>query len=186
MNEINISYDHLNDNNEAPDTLYKYFPSRLASNDVIPYIETGHRVRYSQPGTLNDIYECLPNLAETDFQHLLSSNPEERELLRKEIIQRFESRGHHMTDEESESFMADVDAERALQWQTNPSSFEEDLSQYFLESINGIFSILSLTEDWDNSAMWGYYAASNTGFVLGFNAKHEALQETNLLRVQYH
>lgn len=46
------------------------------------------------------------------------------------------------------------------------------LKQKFDEEFNRHFGVLCLSELWDSILMWGHYAYSHEGFVVGFDTKH--------------
>ena len=139
--------------------IYKFLPP-----ERISYLQD-ELLRITQPGDLNDPFECLPFPASQEetigiIEGLLAANIEKIKISKipktqkKEEINLLES-----------VYKANITGVR----KNKPGNLRD---QYYKESvakINAALGILSLTRRWDSTLMWSHYANSHKGFCIGLN-----------------
>ncbi|KAB0504713.1 DUF2971 domain-containing protein [Pseudomonas moorei] len=141
--------------------VYKYLDSSR-----LGFLRDG-LIRFSQPGALNDPYECLPALPEDLIQKNI-------ELFKASIVSEYSPRiGDDRSTRRRKAAQLKVvlkDAER----KTKESSIY--LRNKFFDStsekLNSGLGILSLSRRWNSALMWSHYTSSYTGFCVGFNGDH--------------
>lgn len=118
---------------------YKYLPiSRLS------YLED-ELLRFTQPGDLNDPFECLPKKPSIEeFDNLINSLIQENsnKEIQKEIKAKFDSK------------------------------YLDELFKTQVEKVNEDIGIFSLSKNWKSSLMWAHYTESHKGFCVGFDSKN--------------
>jgi len=170
------------DNDIAPDILYKYFPpwyGESLEDGIIPYFETNQKLRLSQPGALNDPYECLPDFSEAQTPKFSLSRKDQKLLDRK--IK--EDNGYSYL--EMQKVRARAKAKIRGERRDHPEIEQEALFKSYTSLADQSFGILSLSSSWKNAVMWAHYAQQHTGFVLGFHKNHPALNNLPILEVDY-
>jgi len=118
---------------------YKYLPiSRLS------YLKD-ELIRFTQPGDLNDPFECLPKKPTVEeFNNLINSLIRENSNIeiQKEIKAKYDSK------------------------------YLDELYKTQIEKVNEDIGIFSLSKNWKSSLMWSHYTESHKGFCVGFDSKH--------------
>lgn len=156
---------------DPPELLYKYLPSRLKTEqgEVIPYFETDHKLRFSQPSACNDIYECYPNLEKLAAPETnLFDNPNFWK----------NAKLSHLSSKEREIYK-----KRALEETSNDPSWRITTSNNFKRNyLDKKLHFLCLSESWESPAMWGLYT-NNTGIALGFDLSTFKEDNSNLVFV---
>jgi hypothetical protein len=144
------------------DIIYKYFPVQR-----ITYFQD-ELLRITQPGDLNDPYECLPVPPSIDDviksmnriieAQIVSYKGKKKEIYRKELVKEFQKEINNIRKNTSDNLTA----------------------QYMSKGINGLnnyLGIISFSQRWNSSLMWAHYTNSHKGFCIGFNAKHHFFQD---------
>jgi len=138
-------------------TIYKYLPPERSTYFA------DHLLRFTQPGALNDPYECQPALAEevfnteisrlsllADMEIGLAGNRQEKRKARRENQKRTQKLFRQVrTTDLSAKFYSE------LQKHPDPPV------------------IMSLSRRWNSALMWAHYATSHSGFCLGFRRNHK-------------
>lgn len=150
--------------------LYKYLPPERAS--MLDQLG----MRLTQPSLLNDPFECLPRLK--------ISHKSEQELKKLwELVA--QKRYRTQTCQEPRGTGFSLYREKCLEnldnWlQEAQSNLESEAAleaslriQEFMDISVGV---ICLTECPENALMWSHYAASHSGFVLGFDTSHQAFR----------
>lgn len=174
--------------------LFKYvIPERV---DILQNCQ----IRFTQPSEFNDPWEALPNL-----EAIL--NFEAREDLLTEVFNEMENGKYNkivqdVIEEMQKKYNRKLTPEEiemtytALQTQAIPQTEQEvkymghsilglkygetkeSLIKTNFEIFNKKIGILSLSERHDSLLMWGHYANSYRGFVIGFNSEHDFFNQT--------
>ena len=118
---------------------YKYLPINRLS-----YLED-ELLRFTQPGDLNDPFECLPKKPSIEeFDNLINSLIPENsnKVIQKEIKAKYDSK------------------------------YLDELYKTQVEKVNEDIGIFSLSKNWKSSLMWAHYTESHKGFCVGFDSKN--------------
>jgi len=173
----------MSDNNEqAPDILYKYFPPYYGESleeGIIPYFKTAQNLRLSQPGALNDPYECLPDFSEATIPEFSISREDQKQCDKK--IK--EDNGYSYLEMKKVKGYAKAKIRRDRR--ENPEIERQAIFENYPSLVDQSFGILSLSSSWNNAVMWAHYGQQYTGFVLGFHKNHEAFKSYPIFRVHY-
>ncbi len=138
--------------NDAPASLYKYFPSERASGVIGKLL-----IRFSQVSVMNDIEEFNPPISGVATRAEVEQAIKRRaDALNPGLSTLIEAQGPEYI-----SKMVD-DAERNL-----PHALK---TIYEMNDKN--FGILSLSEDSTNADMWERYANQGHGFLVEFDSSH--------------
>lgn len=142
-----------------PVILYKYLPRYLGdgSSKTIPYFQTGCKLRFSQPGACNDIYECSPNLEGLTTNGIPKRDPTDEEFFRKIGMD-------HKSLEERNNIL-----EKSYKQMESNVQWKIDTLNNHKKYLNERYHFFSLSERWNSPAMWGHYGGNHDGFVLGFD-----------------
>jgi len=155
-----------------PKYLFKYFPPGR-----IGVLKSG-LVRYSPPSAFNDPFDGRPGIAEYASDEELLGLIRSLKKAKLPIVRE----GYLKTPKQSVRRILFRILEQ------NPSMSEVDCLEFFRgmkliiqdidrQRIDRTIGILSLTEIPDSLLMWSHYAASHSGFVLGFNTEHAYFRE---------
>lgn len=152
-----------------PNILYKFLPPSLP-NGKIPYWETDDSLRFSQPGSLNDLYECSPSLVNLDLENYWVHLPRKRfesdpSLWEKPPFSKIKA-------QDRAKYLNQIATERLAEVHANPGPIRQEILQALRQRGDQNLGILSLSEEWNIPSMWAHYASNNTGFLLGFEASH--------------
>lgn len=148
--------------------LYKYL-----SRDRIDVLAT-RRIRYTQPGAFNDLFETKPLSSKIIDDDEARRNvddiwpdtlrktyaelpPEVKAVLPYDMVAAVA--GPYM-----KSFRAHVPEVLA--------TFTPMVRQVMAETFDKMLGIMSLTEKPDNLLMWSHYASAHEGYVIGFDSAH--------------
>lgn len=161
-------------------TLFKYLaPERI---DVI---ERGE-IRFTQPGALNDPFEMRPRfdslIAEAEVLSGLAAAPidlgliveQAHFMLPEDVRERLpldvalKAAGAAFATEHTRA-AAGAGIRMLLQSMRDGAA---PARRQIYQALNKNVGLLSLSEAQDHELMWAHYAASHTGFVLGFNEQH--------------
>lgn len=130
----------------SPKVLFKYLPgSRL---DVLE----NNAIRFTQPNLFNDAFDCRP------YFRNLPAQP-----------RGWWDATDVWMDDEPFSFAAYMETCVQANNGISPQLRGDDLRQFLLGSLGSVVGVLSLSEVPSNHLMWGHYADSHRGFVLGFD-----------------
>lgn len=158
--------------------LYKYV--RLERIDIIE----NERIRFTQPAAFNDPFDTRPHiLALTDDKWLttyLEENIKNEEKLKevseKSLEKEFSKRGLTM---KHPLFKFALQKMQGMMKTQAPAFFKSIFKlenpifkKTLFEALNNTIGVLSLSEKPDNILMWGYYADSHKGFVIGIDKTH--------------
>ncbi len=147
--------------------LYKYLPPERL--DVL----TQRQIRFTQPAAFNDPFEAKPYLAEFD-----SSD----DFFEREIDSMLQNEVDKLYASLDPGIRAQLSLETTLEIATQlreaqRGQFSQYANQYIPElrtTMQRVFDeqvgILSLSEEPFSLLMWGHYAKSHTGFLIGFDS----------------
>jgi hypothetical protein len=139
-----------------PNLAYKYLPPERLS-----YLED-ELLRFTQPGDLNDPFECIPIIPVYDHDNLIERA---KANLPPPGLQH---NGESWTVEQLNVVAADMI--KALS--ENPIPLSRAFFQQLLDLANGTRGILSLSERCDSPPMWAHYTNRHKGYCIGFNRDH--------------
>lgn len=143
------------------DIIYKYLPS-----ERITYLEN-ELLRFTQPGDLNDPFECLPvyptddetieilnRVSKMEIESLksLKLSKSDRINYRNKLVRKYKT---IITDIKKDS----------------PKNLRSDFYRDSNININSNLGILSLSRRWNSTLMWSHYTNSHKGFCVGFDRK---------------
>lgn len=142
--------------------VYKYLNLSRAS-----FLKDG-LIRFSQPGALNDPYECLPAYPDELLQ--LGTN-----LLRESIVAQLDD---VKEDDPDARKLKKARAHLIVQMldeevRKNPSYLRDEYVKLVTLKMNAGFGIFSLSRRWNSALMWSHYTKAYTGFCVGFDRDHK-------------
>ncbi|WP_196251170.1 DUF2971 domain-containing protein [Pseudomonas fluorescens] len=141
--------------------VYKYLDASRVS-----FLSDG-LIRFSQPGALNDPYECLPALPEELVQQGVAAF--------KASVEREYAplSGDDRTTRRLKAAQLKVAMRSAAKKTKDTSVF---IRKMFFdktnEKMNSGLGILSLSRRWNSALMWSHYTSSYAGFCVGFKKDH--------------
>jgi hypothetical protein len=147
--------------------LYKYFPpARL--NDVL----RNRRVRFTQPGDLNDPFEFRPRIREVASDAAVQSHIEQHfdDLVDQELA-KYGALTQFFPQTKLRSLLHEKAMLPSLFRLLEPAVIQK-LSPMFDGVLNASVGILCLSEVRDSLLMWGHYTNNHEGFVVGFDSAH--------------
>lgn len=146
-------------------SVYKYLPP-----ERIKFLEDG-LLRFTQPGALNDPFECLPALPAETINGALRYM---EKLIHEPIkLSNGLTRGERRSLQR-ENMKTKLKAYKQLRG--NTSAFSERFYKDAAENLNGKVGILSLSRRWNSGLMWSHYTNSYAGFCVGFQRNHQFFQ----------
>ena len=154
---------------------YKYLqPERIS-------FLTDGLLRCTQPDALNDPLECLPVLSIEDTRQVLETVFSEQEAA---ILDDILNEG--LPRRADWEFLQ----QRKAELKSNPGKFRDLFFQQARQKLNASIGVLCLSKRWDSGLMWAHYAASHTGFCVGFHRNHpffrgDGQQQPGLREVRY-
>jgi hypothetical protein len=141
------------------DILYKYVPP-----DRVSYF-SDELLRFTQPGALNDPFECIPILsieetheAAREFVRIVTADAENKP-------SRYERRKARQTAKQVRTTVA-------RQLEADPDLLRRTLYERADKKLNSSIGILSLSSRWDSGLMWSHYALAHQGLCIGFHRRH--------------
>ncbi len=139
--------------------IYKYLPIERLS-----YLED-ELLRITQPGDLNDPFECLPSPPSIEvFTNSLIE-------IRKTYINSI-NKGQYSAEEKTcliEKLFFDINSSIRAVKTNKPNNLREVLYKRAINTINNSMGIISLSKRWDSTLMWSHYTNSHKGFCVGFD-----------------
>ena len=127
-----------------------------------------YRLRFTQPMALNDPYECIPALTETNHDVLLNQaiGSIDNEILMANIEERGVERQYILGELNK--------AKEALKEKYKQSNqVEEMFMESYKRNVNTRVGILCLSKRKDSSLMWSHYTDGHKGFIVGFDSGHQ-------------
>jgi len=172
-----------------PGIVYKYCPPERT--DILKNL----KLRLTQPGAFNDPFEGYPYTrpyTDEEFSELIARNKQLPELYHIGL-QRLHRDGLLERELLLAEVLQDPIAAGKLLWEHLDLALERELRGVdrrhvrHLQLFDLMLGIVPLSETNDNILMWGLYAVSHTGLVLGFDAGHEffASSKFGLRPVEY-
>lgn len=153
----------MSDTFEPPPLLYKYIPSGYSKQAPLPYLKNGY-MRYTQPGALNDPFEMEGIYGATNFDRALSAfNKKKLKDARKQVMLKGAPKGQL-------GYPVAVFREASKRVLADPKSADLGIAELIRKRRDQTYGILSLSELWNNSAMWTHYAERHTGVCIGFDS----------------
>lgn len=139
--------------------LYKYLPKERV--DVIENL----RIRFTQPTSLNDPFECLPLIdASTEMKAIIESHNEYLDDLW------YRTPEDERTPERLETLnKAKQKAKEAALKELAPHAIGTQIGH----NLSKRFGVLSVSRSDTNLLMWSHYASDNAGYQIGFDENHE-------------
>lgn len=121
-------------------------------------------MRYTQPGALNDPFEMEGVYGATDFDKALETfNAKNLKDLRRQTVLKRSTKGHL-------GYSVAVLREANKRVLADPRSTNAGIEEEIRKRRDRMYGILSLSELWNNSAMWSHYADRHTGVCIGFDS----------------
>jgi hypothetical protein len=156
-----------------PRVLYKYLAPERA--DVI----TKRLLRYTPLGAFNDPFEGRPAIT------ALAPEQEARETLQKlmpsEIERAYDGFPPEVRAQLPYATFSDLAKRLAVAREPEMLSFFSKLAPLhkstMYKKFDDMIGVLSLSEVADSLLMWSHYAASHSGFVIGFDSRHPYFNE---------
>lgn len=150
---------------QCPSILYKYMPAGFGDGVILPYFDNGY-IRFTQPGALNDPFEMEGAYSETDLETGLFN------MQKMHVGAAVKNKNSHCQTSQL------VRAYNKLKEdaRTSPDGLNADIWSRIKARNNETYGILSLSECWNNSAMWSHYSNRHTGVCLGFDTNTQTLQ----------
>lgn len=141
------------------DIIYKYLPIERLS-----YLEN-ELLRFTQPGDLNDPFECLPihpTIEETIYviEKVLKMETEKLNKLKLSKSERINFR--NSLTRKYKTIITDVK-------KNSEKNFRKDFYRDSNANINSKLGIFSLSRRWDSTLMWSHYTNAHKGFCIGFD-----------------
>jgi len=142
--------------------IYKYLPA-----ERISYLQDA-LLRFTQPGALNDPFDCLPALPDEIAQAAVE------EINAQIRIPPMHAPGMNREQRRKADRKWRKAAKQVIQERPplNAASFRKTVISRGTELINSLYGILSLSRRWDSSLMWSHYTNSHAGFCVGFDRDH--------------
>ena len=141
--------------------VYKYLPPERKT-----YLDD-ELLRFTQPGALNDPFECIPIIPKVDadkfVQGLIARNKPLLELRYandKQALKRLKKA------------LPKVTAQTRKRYKRNPEYLPNFFIDRYLCQANQNIGIFSLSRNWNSTLMWSHYTVSHTGFCVGFDSEH--------------
>jgi hypothetical protein len=154
-------------------TVYKY-----VAKTRLTYFEN-ELLRFTQPGDLNDPYECRPVIEDETIKNLIAGAKVERLSKMSSSMSRKERRMLARRNAIKAPLLSDAELRNNIeQWRQR---FHKESEEYANEHI-GIFS---LSRRWNSSLMWSHYSESHTGICLGFDRLHPYFTKGGVKTNQY-
>ena len=147
--------------------VYKYLPPERET-----FLADG-LLRMTQPGDLNDPFECLSFCPDIDP---VKEVEEAAVRLRSPVI---------YSSKPDLDYLArlNVGIQIELEKASHPSAKRIKVLEYltqFIEGPNRDIGIVSFSKCWNSSAMWAHYAQKYGGYCVGFDRNHRSLQYSHL------
>jgi hypothetical protein len=127
-----------------------------------------YRLRFTQPMALNDPYECLSAISETDYRKLLEKAVKSVE--NEDLISRIAT-----NEVERQMILNELSSAcESLEKQYKESNkVEEMFLESYLRNLNDRLVIFCLSKRNDSSLMWSHYTNGHKGFIIGFDSEHQ-------------
>jgi hypothetical protein len=142
--------------------VYKYLPPERET-----FLSDG-LLRMTQPGDLNDPFECLSFYPDIDPVRQIE------DCVASHGSPRIES----STRELDTLIQVNVGSQIALIKASNPSAKAKAVRKYcedfFLPGPNGSIGIVSFSRRWTSSTMWAHYAQKHSGYCVGVDRNHKS------------
>jgi hypothetical protein len=152
--------------------VYKYLPPR-----GLTYLDD-ELLRFTQPGALNDPFECAPVLSDENSKIIISESLEDqREKICRELVDRPGDRKQML------KLWRQTQAKLKLE---SPAKIRDEYLEEIRQRLNSEAGILCLSRKWESTLMWSHYTDSHQGFCVGFNRAHEFFSGHGLPRFDVH
>ncbi|AOW18416.1 hypothetical protein LPB03_13550 [Polaribacter vadi] len=139
--------------------IYKYLPS-----ERITYLEN-ELLRFTQPGDLNDPFECLPvyPTVEETIEIINKVSKMEIDSLKKMKLSKSERIDYkNKLIRKYKTIITDIKKD-------SPKNLRKDFYKDSNININSKLGIFSLSRRWNSTLMWSHYTNSHKGFCVGFD-----------------
>jgi len=151
--------------------LYKFLPI-----ERLTYLED-ELLRFTQPGDLNDPFECIPILPAKDKVIELLETVVKETLAKIDKDKIPENFKNNFKNEFTKNFKY----EKIAFLNDQPNNFSELYYDNVITQQNNKLGIFSLTRRWNSTLMWSHYTNSHKGFCIGFerNSKFFKIKYSN-------
>lgn len=148
--------------------LYKYLqPAR--ANDILKH----RRVRFTQPGDLNDPFEFRPKIREVASDANVQSYVEKNfDKLVDEELSKYGALGQFLPQADLRGLIGEQKAILPVLFRLLEPAAIQKLAPIIDGILNLNVGILCLSEVRDSLLMWGHYTDNHQGFVVGFDSDH--------------
>ena len=146
--------------------LYKYLrPERI---DVL----RNRRIRFTQPGDLNDPFEFRPKIVEAASDATVRSYVEENfDKLVDEEVAKYGALAQALPLSELKNLLHQQKELLPVIYRLLEPTALKQLSPVIEDILNASIGVLCLTEVNNSLLMWGHYTDSHRGFVIGFDSE---------------
>lgn len=128
-----------------------------------------YRLRFTQPMALNDPYECIPAITDTNYDELL-----DRAIKSAENENRMANIARNSGVKRQTILEELKKAKEPLKEKYKKSNrVEEMFMEIYKREVNNRVGILCLSKRKDSSLMWSHYTDGHKGFVVGFDSSHQ-------------
>lgn len=139
---------------------------KFLSPDRATYFSDG-LLRATPPSAMNDPFECVPVLSLEESHAVVEQYIEMKraEILNDVINGRGSRPGAY---EEFEQWERGIRNDLVA----NPAKLRDFFFERGVKNLDAKIGLLCLSRRWDNALMWAHYAASHSGFCVGFDRTH--------------
>jgi hypothetical protein len=145
------------ENPPLPPILYKFLGPRRSAAGPICFLGSGRLLRFTQSGSFNDPFECLPAW---DLGNV-SQDFIEQFLVGKTVL--YADKPYHKRRKAEAHKRSYV--RRSLR--EDPKSIQELLTSQARQSADRVSGALSLAGSWNASPMWAHYCDNHLGLAIG-------------------
>jgi hypothetical protein len=157
---------------DLPPVLYKFMPASFdGGKTLLPVLKSGH-IRFTQPQGMNDPYEIQGSFRdETNYESLFDEVREQQ----LKAARAARVRGHQENIPLPKLVAAFNEIKRSGVLENGEMA--ERAMEFFREKLFN-YGILSMSTNWESSAMWSHYAETHSGICLGFDSRMELFHRT--------
>jgi hypothetical protein len=140
----------------------------------VDYLD-GELLRFTQPGDLNDPFECLPNFVASDMKRFIARVVTQPAPINP-LIKKTKANLRRLRKWENEIVRI-----KTKEFRENPERFSEMFFQVYLPRLNNSVGVFSLSKKWNSTLMWSHYTSGSVGkghpgFCIGFEREHQSLR----------
>lgn len=142
-------------------TYFKYLP-----NDRFGFFDT-YKLRFSQPVVLNDPFECMPCIRTKDPADYLET------VIERNSVQLLAGIDSVVRKKQMKRHLNKAKFAMSKNLRKDPDWISKTFTERYKNHLNHNIGIFSLSKRSDSQLMWGHYASSHHGFVIGLDPDHD-------------